>query len=194
MKIAGIVLAGGLSSRMGEDKAQLRLAEKTLLTVNVDLLTALGVAKVFVSGHYDGFNYIEDIKPGAGPIGGLHACVTCLYGQYDALFILPVDMPLLDDATCSVLLKLFTQYPQGVFYEGAIFPMILPLSITLKNYLQQALALPKNKQRSLYRLLKTLNIQPISNMEEPFRLHNSNTPQEWANCLATYHALKRASN
>ena len=191
MKITGIVLAGGLSSRMGKDKAQLLLAEQTLLTRNVTLLSRLGLTDTFVSGQYPDFQCIQDINHQSGPIGGLHACVEYLYQKAGALFIVPVDMPLLTEIECQNLLQQFIKYPQGVFYEHATFPMILPVTSELKEYLSEALASPHNRHRSLYRLLKTLKLQPISYQTESyFRFQNSNTPEEWDKCLATYHALK----
>jgi len=191
LKIAGIVLAGGLSSRMGQDKAQLLLAKQTLLTRNVALLSNQSLSDVFVSGAYPGFPCIADINPLLGPIGGLHACVETLFQDYDALFIIPVDMPLLSDVECQYLLQQWAHYPQGVYYEQATFPMILPLTTALKTYLSEALSAPHNKQRSLYRLLKTLKLQAINYpTEKNFRFQNSNTPSEWADCVETYHALK----
>ena len=185
------MLAGGVSSRMGEDKAQLLLAEQTLLARNVALLSRLGLSTVFVSGEYEGFQCIADINAGLGPIGGLHACSQFLYKQYDAMFIMPVDMPLLGDAECQYLLQQFIDNPQGVFYERATFPMIVPLTPMLNDYLAHALAATDNKQRSLYRLLKTLKLEAISySTAQHFRFQNSNTPQDWAECLETYHALK----
>lgn len=191
LKVVGIVLAGGLSSRMGQDKAQLLLAEQTLLTRNVSLLSALNLTDVFVSGLYEGFRCIEDINPTLGPIGGLEACVDVLHNDHDALFIIPVDMPLLGVDECRYLLQAFKQFPQGVYYEQATFPMIIPLTTQLKEYLTEAIASPHNRQRSLYRLLKTLKLQPINyQTEHSYRFQNSNTPEEWADCLETFHALK----
>jgi len=192
VKVSGIVLAGGLSSRMGEDKANLLLAEQTLLARNVELLSTLSLQAIFVSGDYDGFQCIADINPSLGPLGGLHACVEALISDYDALFILPVDMPLLSANDCAYLLQQFVQHPQGVFYQQAMFPMILPLTKQLQQYLSEALASTHNNQRSLYRLLKTLKLQPINYQTEvSFRFQNSNTPEEWQHCLETYHALKK---
>lgn len=190
MKIAGIVLAGGLSSRMGQDKAQLLLAQQTLLTRNVNLLSTLNLADTFISGNYEGFQCIADVHADLGPIGGLHACVEALFNQYDALFIIPVDMPLLSHDECAYLLEQFKGHPEGVFYEQAIFPMIIPQTELLKNYLNEVLTSPNNKQRSLYRLIKTVKLHPINYpIEKHFRFQNSNTPEQWEDCVQTYDAL-----
>lgn len=191
LKIAGIVLAGGLSSRMGQDKAKLQLAEQSLLTRAVNLLERLDLDKTFVSGFYPDFDSITDIYQQLGPVGGLHACVEALYDDYDALFILPVDMPLMGEPQCAYLLSEFKKHQQGVFYEQAVFPMILPLTLLLKNYLTEALTSAQKKHRSLYCLLKTLKIQPVNVIKkQDCRFHNSNTPDEWLSCLETYQKLQ----
>ncbi|MFT6985950.1 MAG: molybdopterin-guanine dinucleotide biosynthesis protein A [Psychromonas sp.] len=190
MKIAGVVLAGGLSTRMGKDKAQLLLAQQTLLSRAVLLLESLCLENVFVSGQYRGFSCIADLHQESGPLAGLHACAESLFGQYDALFIMAVDMPLLSEKECRHLLEIYLQHPQGVFFDFVTFPMILPLNKVLKEYLAETLVSPDKKQRSLYRLLKTLNIQPVNYLaEDGFRFQNSNTPEQWHECQTTYAQL-----
>ncbi|MFT4837129.1 MAG: molybdopterin-guanine dinucleotide biosynthesis protein A [Psychromonas sp.] len=192
LKIAGIVLAGGLSSRMGQDKAKLQLSEQSLLTRAVDLLEGLDLDKTLVSGFYPDFNCITDIHQQCGPIGGLHACVEALYDDYDALFILPVDMPLMGKSQCAALLLEFKKHPQGVFYEQANFPMILALTLALKNHLTAALAATQKKDYSLYSLLNTLKIQPINVIQQQnYRFQNSNTPDQWLNCLKIHQKILR---
>lgn len=191
MNIAGIVLAGGLSSRMGQDKARLELDQQSLLTRSVDLLERLDLDKTFVSGFYPDFNCITDIYQQSGPIGGLHACVEALYKDYDALFVLPVDMPLMNVPQCAYLLSEFKKHPQGVFYEQANFPMILPLTLSLKNYLTEALTSTQKNHRSLYCLLKTLKIQPVNDIKQQDHIfQNSNTPDEWLSCLKIHQKLQ----
>jgi molybdopterin-guanine dinucleotide biosynthesis protein A len=192
LKIAGIVLAGGLSKRMGQDKAQLALQRQSLLARAVDLLESVELEHVFVSGDYPPYSCILDIHPQLGPLAGLHACVNSLYGNYDALFILPVDMPLLTESECHSLLDAFAIYPQGVFYREAIFPMILPLDLDLKNYLSEAVTAKGKKQRSIYRLLTIRKVQALSYPQVlALRFQNSNTPEQWAHCLAIYNHLQQ---
>ncbi len=191
MKIAGIVLAGGLSTRMGEDKAHLKLAEQSLLARSVALLEALPLEKIFVSGDYADYLSIPDKLSHLGPIGGLHACVEALHNDYDALFIVPVDMPLLDIKQCKVLLNAFKDWPQGVFFNEVTFPLILPLNSALQNYLSEVLITSEKKQRSLYRLLKSLKVQPVNYTEQEFfRFYNSNTPSEFQACIEIYKKLQ----
>jgi molybdopterin-guanine dinucleotide biosynthesis protein A len=192
LKIAGIVLAGGLSTRMGQDKANLQLEDKSLLNLAVLLLESINLDKIFVSGNYSHFDSIADIHTQLGPIGGLHACVEVLFEQYDALFILPVDMPLISAQQCQHLLTEFEKYPQGVFFEKVTFPMLLPLNLSLKNYLDEALNSTEKKHRSLYRLLKSLKIHSVSDInQQEFRFQNSNTPDEWKICQETYIKLQK---
>ena len=192
LKIAGIVLAGGASMRMGQDKAQLKLQQHTLLARAVFLLESLALEKVFVSGNYPGFSCISDIHQQLGPLAGLHACVNALYEHYDALFIVPVDMPLLTASECHCLLQQIIEYPQGVFYQYSTFPMLLPLNASLKNYLSEMLTTSEKKQRSLYRLLQQLKVQAIRYPQaQAFRFQNSNTPEQWAHCLEIYNHLQQ---
>jgi len=190
LKIAGIVLAGGLSSRMGQDKALLQLEEQTLLTRSLQLLASLNLAQLFVSGNYRDFNCIPDRQQEMGPIGGIEACVSQLFDKFDALFIIPVDMPLLSTTECKQLLNEYQHKQQGVFSKKFTFPMILPLNLQLKEYLSEILTSPHKKDRSLFRLLETLNISTVDySQQQFFRFQNSNTPQEWQNCLKTYNKL-----
>lgn len=191
MNIAGIVLAGGLSSRMGSDKAALKLEDQTLLKQSVSLLSDCDIQNVFVSGDYNEFNSIPDLQKELGPIGGLHACVEKLFGKFDALFIMPVDMPLLSQQDCQLLIEMYKTYPNGVYYSQSTFPMILPLDVNLKEYLTEVLTSPQNKHRSLFRLIKTLKLQAITvNNKVALRFQNTNTPEEWETCLKSHQQLK----
>lgn len=94
----GFVLAGGRSSRMGQDKALLRLAGRSLIEHALDKLRALplGAAPRIAGAYVDLSSYapvVPDLHPGCGPLSGIEAALAST-AQPLNLF-LPVDLPLL---------------------------------------------------------------------------------------------------
>lgn len=94
--MSGIVLAGGASQRMGQNKAELVLNGKTLLQHQVDKLRTLGIEDIMLSGAgcpaLPGTRVIPDEFPGKGPLAGLHACLNA--ARNPACLVLSVDVPL----------------------------------------------------------------------------------------------------
>jgi molybdenum cofactor guanylyltransferase len=93
----GFVLAGGRSTRMGQDKALLQLGGRTLLDLALDKLASIGVsgpriaaARTDLSSHAP---VIPDLHPGCGPLSGIEAALAATTQQLN--LFLPVDMPLL---------------------------------------------------------------------------------------------------
>lgn len=86
--VTGIVLAGGRSRRMGQDKALLRLDEQTLLERTKSRLLQWGCGRVRISGSYPGEECILD--RGDGPLSGILACLE--RDSATALLYIPVDM------------------------------------------------------------------------------------------------------
>ena len=187
LKIAGVVLAGGLSSRMGENKANLQIGNISLLDKMVNLLNSLSFSAVFISGNYPKYQSIPDTHEKLGPLGGFFSCDEALNPEYDAMFVVPVDMPLLTEEECFYLLEQFQKHPQGVYFNDTIFPLILPLTDQLTEYLSDVLTSPQNKKRSLYRLFKSLKLTGIEPPKDKlYRFKNSNTPEQWQECLSLY--------
>lgn len=90
------VLAGGRSSRMGSDKALLPFDHQTLLQHALRTASsALVRARIVGSGsRYGQFGeVIEDVFPGCGPLGGIHAALSV--SNTDLNLMLSVDMPLM---------------------------------------------------------------------------------------------------
>ncbi len=92
----GYVLAGGRSSRMGVDKAEMRLGGRTLLEIAVGKLRRICDEVVVVGERAaapEGVRVIADGWAGCGPMGGMEAALGDV-GAGRAMF-LPVDMPLM---------------------------------------------------------------------------------------------------
>jgi molybdenum cofactor guanylyltransferase len=90
----GFVLAGGRSSRMGQDKALLRLGGRSMLEIALDKLLAVPLASPpRLAGTRMDAAAIADLHPGCGPLGGIEAALTA--SNHPLNVFLPVDMPLL---------------------------------------------------------------------------------------------------
>ena len=93
--VSFILLAGGHSSRMGRDKAQLCWQGKTFLQHQAEKAQALGVGEILVSGYRGGgcpWRVVPDVYPERGPLGGLHACFQA--AAHPLCLVLSVDVPL----------------------------------------------------------------------------------------------------
>src|SRR6202522_2767828 len=93
----GFVLAGGRSTRMGQDKALLQVGGRSLVDLALDKLRSIAVAAPRIAAaRSDLSSYapvLPDLHPGCGPLSGIEAALAAT-GQPLNLF-LPVDMPLL---------------------------------------------------------------------------------------------------
>jgi molybdopterin-guanine dinucleotide biosynthesis protein A len=183
----GLILAGGLSSRMGTDKAQLHRNGQTMLEYSQSLLESLGL-EVLISGSEKG---IPDLFPELGPLAGIYTAVKHCESEnldIDAMLIIPVDMPLL---THQLLQKLVRVGGAGVAtcYADCYLPLYLPVNNEVRSYLEQVFeergdgkevsqTSPKKSPRSIKRMLATLNANELP-VEDAQALSNVNTPDEW---------------
>lgn len=101
----GVVLAGGMSSRMGRDKALIEVDGITLLERAVQRLRP-HVREVLVIGDPERYGHLHpqvlpDERPGLGPLGGI---VTALKrARYVRLLVLACDMPHVNDRSLIAL-------------------------------------------------------------------------------------------
>lgn len=188
-----IVLAGGRSSRMGEDKAAL------LAPTQVDLLTYMvlqaelaGAAEVIISRepeatpvHLRGYQTIADNTPNQGPLGGILSCLSAC--RYSRALILPVDMPALAPHYLSTLTFAAEVEPsEAVYYENYELPCVVPVNGNVTSYLQQQLA-DANARRSIRGLLTHLQAKEVTLPVASARYFlNTNTPADWQQFIQGY--------
>ncbi len=122
-ELAGVVLAGGKSTRLGQDKAGIVFSGASLLSRTVGLLRR-HCATVCVAGRNPAAGWslrasqdmdvpwFLDQIPGCGPAGGI---ATALKQVQRSCLVLSCDLPLMDDATLSRLIQgRATRPPQAV--------------------------------------------------------------------------------
>jgi molybdenum cofactor guanylyltransferase len=110
---AGIVLAGGRSSRMGTPKAALEWHGSTLLRRTVGILARVADGPVVVvrapgqslPGLPAAIGVVDDPREGLGPVQGLAAGLAAVDGQAEIAFVCSTDLPFLHPAFARRVLR-----------------------------------------------------------------------------------------
>jgi molybdenum cofactor guanylyltransferase len=120
MKAAAIILSGGKSSRMGTNKALLKINEKTNIERIADALKLYFDDIILVTNHPESYEFlgltmVNDQFPGMGPLAGLHAGLEA--SEYQTNFIVACDMPFVSAELASTLVQFCKEY-------DAVIPVI----------------------------------------------------------------------
>lgn len=177
MRCIGVVLAGGLSSRMGRDKALLRWQGRPLIEHQIAVLQAAGVHEVKVAGDRPDYLGVTDPVPQMGPVGGI-AGVAAVCDDCE-LLIVPVDMPLLSP---SLLQRLRDVEPGAgsVRFTGYVLPMRLRLDTCCRSALDALMTESDKRARSLRTLHERVGVREIGlSTQETAQLVDCNTEETW---------------
>ena len=189
MKTAAVILAGGMSRRMGQDKAALPFGEETMLSHLVHLyqphfdLTAVSLNK---AGRFDtaGAMEVVDRHPGDGPLAGLEAAF--LDTGADVIFLTGTDLPLGDPELAKYLLEARGEHDICLIRsEKGPEPLFAVYSSACLPAVQAALA---QGRRSMFHMLQQMNtleipMDDIKGFDVEKILTNVNDPQEYARVL-----------
>ncbi len=188
--IGGIVLAGGASRRMGQDKALLCHNGKTMLEGAVEALRTITGRIVIVASRVDlyrvsGADTVPDLYPGEGPVGGILTGLIALGAGCHV--VIACDMPL---ASVSVI-QLLVDAAQADPHCNAIVPELAgelePLCAVYRDTAIPILdSFMKSGRRSAREALRQLTIKRIDEAElrllDPnlSTFTNVNTPEDLA--------------
>ena len=124
----GVVLAGGKSTRMGQDKALLEVDGKPLLLHAIEKLKP-HVRELLVIGEPRRYGHIwpdvlPDEIPGLGPLGGMVTAMSA--ARHDRLLVLAVDVP---GVNAKLLERLTREMPENADalvprHEGSLEPLV----------------------------------------------------------------------
>ncbi len=174
-EISGILLAGGKSARMGEEKAALAISGETFLSCQVGKFRALGIGDIVISGFGEGM--VSDDEPNCGPMGGLKSCLRRI--RHDSALVLPIDVPLI---TTQLLTALLTEHEKKeapitiVSHQGKIEPLI---GVYDRSLLPEMERLLKDKRYSLRALFERCPCDILPWEKDSGQFFNCNTPEEY---------------
>ena len=170
MRLGALILVGGGSQRMGEDKAELDWGGRRAVDLAADLAGAAGAEVILTAGGDYGLPFVDDAVGGAGPVGGVIAGAACLadLGLSHAL-ILAVDAPSIELADIAALLA---APDPGAAFAGFPAPAVIALGALPKD------AAPGWPLRRLIERSRLALLTPPPDAE--LRLRGANTPGERA--------------
>ncbi len=189
MKTAAVILAGGMSRRMGRDKAALPFGEETMLSRLIRIyrpyfdLTAVSVNS---AGRFDTCGALEvvDRHPGDGPMAGLEAAF--LDTGADLIFLTATDLPFGDPALAQYLIKARGDHDVCLIRsDKGLEPLFAVYSSSCLSVVRESL---KEGRRSMFNVLRQMDTLELTGEDLPqfdlgCILRNVNDPEEYARAL-----------
>ena len=195
--ITGIILSGGKSSRMGENKAFLPLGEKVIIEHVADLMCSIFTNVILITNtpyEYEFLNFpvYEDIFKVDGPLAGIHSGLE--NSKTEENFILSCDMPLMESNIIKSIVEFKTDKPITICrVEGFIQHLAGRYSKSVSQFaeklLQQEVENVKHNNEKhnvkVYSLLNEIGYETIEAEELPgynprifFNMNNKEDYQE----------------
>lgn len=185
--VAGVILAGGGSRRMGTNKALMNVAGQTMIEAVYRTMAGLFDEVLVVTSDPDAYadlpcRKIADLYPGKGPLAGIHAALTSCAAE--RIFVVGCDMPSLNPELIRMLCS-----------RGEMTDAVVPVSpdgleplhaLYGKNGMPELLRMLEHDERSVLTFIKRINSTLIATADvaacDPhFRsFKNINTPEEFS--------------
>jgi molybdopterin-guanine dinucleotide biosynthesis protein A len=194
MRVGGIVLCGGRSSRMGRPKAWLPFAGEYMLP---RILRVLGEAvnplvAVAADGQDlpplpPGVELVRDDVEGRGPLQGLAAGLTHLRDRVDAAYVSSCDVPFLQLAFVRRVIDLLGTHAACVPHVGGIHhPLAAVYRTGVLDAVRGLLAADRLRPTFLYEAVATrlVDAGELTGVDPTLRsLRNVNTPDDYEAAL-----------
>lgn len=176
------IMAGGKSTRMGEDKLMLRLNGETLLeravreyrrSFDTVLISVTDADKYAVDA-----KAVEDVYPDCGPLGGLYSVL--LQTQDEGVFVVAADMPFTtaDEAKEIIGLCGDAEACVPVDPDGRPEPLFAYYKKVLVSRAEECIRQGKRAMRCLLELSNVRTV-PSEQIGGSRMLENLNTPDDF---------------
>ena len=183
--ITGIILAGGKSIRMGQDKAFIEINGAPIILRVFAVLDRLFRETIIVANQKETYAELNipvysDLVPGQGALGGLYTGL--LHSTFPYSFCVACDMPFLDRALIEYLLTRIDQYDAVVpRTSDGLQPLHAIYSKQCLEPIRHLLDLEKTKIMDFYPLIRLQIVDEKDFLTlDPERksFTNVNTPDE----------------
>ena len=158
MQITGIILTGGKSTRMGTDKALLKIGDETLLERAVNLCKPV-CSQILISSDspahdFYGLKRVADEFPGCGPMSGIYSCLK--QAETEWCFVISVDSAFI---TVDFVKFLISQTGNNLAvipsHSGSIEPLVAMYNKKCLLHIENQIHSADYKMRNLFKTVKT---------------------------------------
>lgn len=183
--VAGVVLAGGRSLRMGRSKPALEWHGSTLLRRVTGLVARAVEGPVVVVRapqqqlpELPGVEVVADAHVGRGPLEGIAAGLGALHGRARIAYVSAADVPLLEPAfVLRVVAALHDEVDAAVpVLAGAPQPLAAAYRVTLAPTAERLLAQGERRARALGEACRTAWLD----VDDADSLHSVDDPDAYA--------------
>lgn len=192
--IGGIVLCGGLSTRMGRPKALLPFGPEALLQRVVRILREVVAPIVVVAAEGQMLPPLRadvlitrDEYEALGPLAGLAAGMAALRGKADAAYASSCDVPLLTPAFVREVVQALDDYDMAIPRDGRYHhPLAAAYQLRIEPVVRELIAANRLRPFFLLEQVRTreLDVDELRRVDPELQsLRNTNTPEEYAAAL-----------
>jgi molybdopterin-guanine dinucleotide biosynthesis protein A len=166
MNAGAIILAGGKSTRMGTNKALLKIKEVPNIERILTVLRPSFPQPVLVTNdpelyHFLGIKTVKDYFPGKGPLAGIHAGLVT--SPYEVNVSAACDMPFVSAELAAALIEKSHHYDAVIpVIGGKQQPLFAVYKKTLIDVIEEKL---KNDQLRMKDLLNAVNVLYVTEQE-----------------------------
>jgi molybdopterin-guanine dinucleotide biosynthesis protein A len=182
VQITGIILAGGKSTRMGTDKALIKIGDKNLLETVIEICKPVCKTIIISSNNPEHANYgypvvIDEINE-CGPIGGIYSCIK--KSETDWNFVISVDTPFVASGFIQFLFQQCGDFDAIIpAYSGKTEPLIALYNQSCLPVIEKQIQLQRFKINHLVALLNTGFVECGEWLEKtPLLFKNLNHPED----------------
>jgi molybdopterin-guanine dinucleotide biosynthesis protein A len=192
--VAGIVLCGGQSTRMGRPKAWLPFGPEVMLQRVVRILSQVVSPIVVVAAVEQqvpdlpqGVEIVRDEHEALGPLAGLAAGLGALEGRAAAAYASSCDVPLLSAAFVEQVVAALGDYDLAIPRDGEYLHPLAAVYMTRLAARARELVLA-NRLRPVFLLeqarAREIDVSELRRVDPDLRsLRNINTPSDYAAAL-----------
>ncbi|MBS4175361.1 molybdenum cofactor guanylyltransferase [Bacillus sp. FJAT-49736] len=177
-----VILAGGKSRRMGQNKALLPLGEKSIIqrlvedftTISEEIIIIANIPEIYSNLGIRIFSDAEKFK-GDGPLAGIY---TGLDVANTACLFIACDMPFASPALGEFMKEVLENSKVDVVipsYKGRIHPLFGVYHHRIKSHINELLL---NDKRKMSQLINEVNAKIIEKQDIPIDLQD-----KWEYCL-----------